>query len=187
MKVIGIDPSLTGMGWALIDTQDILAIECGTVSSKPTGPAIYARFIRARFMARFISELVFDNIPVDLAVIEAPAYASRTGHAHDRSGLWWQIVAEFHSKGVPLLEVPPTTRAKYGSGKGNASKDTVLASAIRGYPQAPISNNNEADAVILAAIGARMLGEPIEDHPTKVQISALDKLTLDGTEAPLAA
>lgn len=181
MIVLGVDPSLTGTGWARIDTEDRLTIECGTIATKPSGPAVYARYLRGRFISRFISRFILgldsqQNLAADLVVIEAPAFASKTGSVHERSGLWWQIVAECWYNGVDVLEVPPTSRAKYGSGKGNASKDAVLAAAVRQYSQAPIANNNEADAVILAAIGARVLGEPIEDHLTKPQLEALVKL-----------
>ena len=59
----------------------------------------------------------------------------------------------------------PTARAKYGTGKGNAAKDAVLAAVIRRYPAVDVTGNDEADALILAAMGARHLGIPLELSP----------------------
>ena len=78
------------------------------------------------------------------------------------------------------MPVPPSCRAKYATGKGNAGKDEVLLAASRRYPHAPIVGNDDADAVVLAAIGARLLGEPVEDSLPKTHLDALAKLTLPG-------
>ena len=63
------------------------------------------------------------------------------------------------------MVVPPKTRAKYATGNGGADKRAVLAAVRAAYPQFTIRNDNEADAVVLAAIGARSLGHPIDDLP----------------------
>ena len=80
--------------------------------------------------------------------------------------------------GVPVLPVPPSCRAKYATGKGNAGKDEVLLAVARRYPHAPVGGNDEADALVLAAMGARLLGEPVEDSLPKAHLDALAKLAL---------
>ena len=75
-----------------------------------------------------------------------------------------------------MLVVPASSRAKYATGRGNAGKDEVLLAVSRRYPHAPIVNNDQADAVALAAMGARLLGEPIEDSLPKTHLDALAKL-----------
>jgi crossover junction endodeoxyribonuclease RuvC len=89
------------------------------------------------------------------------------GSQHDRSGLWWLVLDPVHWDGRArdVVEVPPTCRAKYATGKGNAPKDAVLAAAIRRFPDWDITGNDVADAVILAAMGARHLGHPIDQMP----------------------
>ena len=113
-------------------------------------------------------------------MLEAPSYGSATGSQHDRSGLWWmtyhRIVAS--TVGVTVLPVAPTVRAKYATGKGNASKDAVLAAAVRRYPDIDITGNDIADAVILMAIGCRLLGKPIDDPMPATHLAALDKIQL---------
>ncbi|GMA22268.1 hypothetical protein GCM10025864_44320 [Luteimicrobium album] len=41
----------------------------------------------------------------------------------------------------------------------------MLAAVIRRHPTVDITGNDEADALILAAMGARHLGHPIDDVP----------------------
>lgn len=95
----------------------------------------------------------------DLVAIEGPSYASNGGSAHERAGLWWMVTHHLATSGIPYMVVPPASRAKYATGKGNAGKDQVLAAVIRRYVHLPVDDNNAADAVILAAMGLEALGE----------------------------
>ena len=104
-----------------------------------------------------------------------------TGLSNDLFGQ--KLESSLAASGVEVLPVPPAVRAKYATGKGNAGKDEVLLAASRRYPHAPIVGNDDADAVVLAAIGARMLGEPIEDSLPKTHLDALARLSLP-TPAP---
>lgn len=177
MIVVGIDPSLSGTGLAIIDTEDPLVVDTHTIVSKPCADTIDARVQR---QARICREML-DHVPVgyggwpsaDLAVIEAPAYDSRTGHQHDRSGLWWRIIDRLLEHHIPVVEVTTGGVKKYATGKGNAPKDAVLLHVARRYPHVDVQNNNEADALILATMGARALGHPIDEVP-KVNAAALD-------------
>ena len=178
MIVFGIDPSLTSTGVAFVDTADRLTVGVGRVQSK--GGRADSWPVRATRIGR-LADRVAAETPAGarLAVIEAPSLAQRNaGAAHDRAGLWWGIYHRLTAAGVPVLPVPPSCRAKYATGKGNAGKDEVLLAASRRYPHAPIVGNDDADAVVLAAIGARMLGEPIEDSMPKTHLDALARLSL---------
>lgn len=183
MIVAGIDPSLTSTGVAFVDTADRLTVGVGLVQSK--GHLADSWASRAARIAR-LADRVTGEVPdgARLVVIEAPSLAQRNaGAAHDRAGLWWGIYHRLTAAGVPVLPVPPSCRAKYATGKGNAGKDEVLLAASRRYPHAPIVGNDDADAVVLAAIGARLLGEPIEDSLPKPHLDALARLSLP-TPAP---
>ncbi|MFC4373330.1 hypothetical protein ACFO5K_04375 [Nocardia halotolerans] len=165
-RVIGIDLSLTATGIAQSrvgeQTADLRVIE--TTGRK--NDRWIDRWHRLGYITHTISHHVIVNAPT-LAVIEAPAYASNTGAMHDRSGAWWLTYSMLADEGVPILPVAPNIRAKYATGKGNASKDEVLAAAVRRYPLLDINSNDTADAVILMAIGRRLIGDPIDDLPAK--------------------
>lgn len=49
---------------------------------------------------------------------------------------------------------------------------------VRRYPQAAVTNNNTADAVVLVAMLARHLGRPLEQGPlSQTRQDAFDKVT----------
>jgi crossover junction endodeoxyribonuclease RuvC len=176
MKVVGVDLSLTCTGIA-VATQNGAVTD--RITSKPTPHATLTdRTNRLQTLARVV---VGFTKGADLVVIEAPTYATNTGSQHDRSGLWWLVVARLSSALVPTVEVSPTTRCRYATGRGNASKDDVLSAVIRRYPHVDVNGNDEADALILAAMGARFLGRPIE--PLRGQVCALAQTHLAAMDA----
>lgn len=183
MIVVGIDPSLTSTGIAVVDTEDRLTIQASTMGSTDALDASWSsRSARVRALVRDVVASV-DRDAVGLVVIESPSLAQRNaGSAHDRAGLWWGIYWALTEAGVPVLPVPPTVRAKYATGKGNAGKDQVLLAVSRRYPHAPIRGNDDADALVLAAIGARVLGEPIEESLPQAHLDAMATVHLDWPE-----
>lgn len=177
MIVVGIDPSLTSTGVAVIDTEsgEISAVR---IATKASGDDLANRSRRIDAIANVVLDTV---LFCDVAAVEGPSYAQRhAGSAHDRSGLWWAITGSLVGYGSPVVEVPPTVRAKYATGKGNAPKDAVMLAAAKRYPGADIDGNDTADAVILAAIGARLAGHPIDDPMPATHLAALTKLRWPG-------
>lgn len=176
MIVAGIDPSLTSTGVAVVRSPE--RVETATVTSKP--PAAGTETVRSRFermekITAGILELIDD---ADVVGIESPAYGMRNaGKVHDRSGLWWWIVGQLEARGVPIVEVSPPSRMMYATGKGNAGKDLVLVTAAATYKQAEITGNDIADAVVIAAMVSRLVGQPIElREPAQSKIRALVKV-----------
>lgn len=170
--VIGLDLSLTGTGVALAHKGIVFDTDCIKTTGKK-GDNLAERLARLELIRVTIMERAW-GIEPDLAVIEAPSYGSKFGSQHDRSGLWWLVVKSLGDAGVPVATVSPNGRAKYGTGKGNAPKDEVLAAVVRNYPNVAVDNNNVADAVLLAAMGARHLGKPVEASLPKPNLAAMD-------------
>lgn len=147
--IVGLDLSLASTGVAVY-TPD--GVTVSRITSKPGAGTLAAR---AERIDRLAAELVHQCKPADLIVVEGPSLGQqRQGGQHDRAGLWWLVVASLYRAGVPVAEVPPATLKKYATGKGNASKDTVLAAVIRRYPTVEVTGNDQADALVLAAMGA---------------------------------
>lgn len=167
-SVVGIDLSLTSTG--LADTNGYTRrVQTKAVTGVPA---------TVQRLQAIVDEVYLFALGNDLAVIEGPSYGSASTGQHTRGGLWWMVAARLDELRAPILVVPPTVRAKYAAGKGNAGKDAVLAAAIKRYPAFDISGNDIADAVVLAAIGARMLGQPIDDPMPATHLAALGKLAL---------
>lgn len=176
--VIGIDLSLTGTGLAdfCLDTRRFTAMDTHRTKGKRTDN-YKMRGDRLTGIADHIVEWATAG-PLDprLVAIEGPSLGNRQGSQFDRSGLWWLVVSALQAGGIPVLVVPPKTRAKYATGNGNADKATVVAHVVEQYGDfcgRRIANDNEADAVVLAAIGARYIGRPQEDDLPESNLSAM--------------
>jgi crossover junction endodeoxyribonuclease RuvC len=167
LRVVGLDLSLTSTGVAWLGIDDGVPVVTRTMRIRSVGAKDATLYGRHERIARLVREVCSAVGYVDLLVIEQPAYSRTVGSQHDRSGLWWLVIdaliREDHARSV--AEVAPTGRARYATGKGNAGKDEVLAAAIRRFPGWDITGNDVADAVILAAMGARHLGHPIDQMP----------------------
>lgn len=171
-KVVGIDPSLTNTGIAIVDNGKV---SVRSIPTKPKGKSLEDRWHRLNSIRNDVCMAAWD---ADVVVIEGPAYAKSMGSMHDRSGLWWMILDFLYSeeefKGV-IYQVPPTSRAKYAV-RGNAGKDEVLLTVAKRYPNIDFSNNDEADALVLAAMGCRLIDEPLEDSLAQTNLDALKKI-----------
>jgi Holliday junction resolvasome RuvABC endonuclease subunit len=182
VRVTGLDISLTSTGLAINETDSVAGDHGGAARIRTARAAQCTDLVaddlrRIRTIARAIGEA--GTWYSDLIVVEGPSYgqARQTGE-HTRAGLWWHIAYVADSAEVPLLVVPPATLKTYATGKGNASKDDVLAAVVKRYPGWDVTGNDVADAVILCAIGSRLLGHPLESSLPQSHLRALDKLTL---------
>lgn len=171
--VVGIDPSLASLGLAAVVDQ-VVHSTSRIRSVGRSHDTLLQRSNRQDVIVAQVVDFTAGYFP-DLIVIEGPAYGSKFGHAHDRSGLWWAIVSAL-LPGCAVVEVPPTNRMKYATGKGRADKDVVLAAAIKRYPSGDITGNDVADAVILAAMGSRHLGFPVEESLPLTHLAAMDAI-----------
>lgn len=188
MLAIGLDLSLTGSGVAVAmseqDARDIDPDPRFTVATFGRKGSATESLTERRGRISTLGQEIRDlatSLPwwPNLAMIETPAYDQTSGKTHDRSGLWWEVVRIFQAElGVDVVEVGTSKVKIYATGKGVGRKDAVMAAAIRRYPDVAISNNNESDAFILAAMGMRLLGEPIEESLPQTHLRAMEGLTL---------
>ncbi len=168
--ILGLDLSLTGTGVCLIADGGFPVITrtttVHTIKTKLTG---HERL-------QWILDMTGIHRIPDLVVLEGPAYSRQAGQSghHERAGLWWLIAHKLWLAKIPYAVVPPNVRAKYATGKGNSGKDEVLVSVVKRYGHlCDVADNNQADALILAAMGAHHLGAPIVDVP-KLNATALE-------------
>lgn len=171
--VVGVDLSLTSTGVALVHPDG--SVETGLITTKMASPeTLLTRAERANTVREEFVEYMYKTLPArGVVVVEGPAPNAKFGKPWDRAGLWWMIVNWCVGSGIPIVEVPPTSRCKYLCGKGNQGKDVVLASAIKRYPEIDIVNNNVADAVGLAMMGRRAIGVPYEDSLPQTHLDAM--------------
>lgn len=175
--VAGLDLSLTSTGIALVEVGEGLR-STKAIKSKKDGDTLADWCARIDALGMAIYDEVFIHRP-DLIVIESPSFGSKFGNAHERGGLWWELVLQAWREGFEIATVTPAQRAKYGTGNGRADKKDVHAAVkVRyGTPELRIQTDDEGDAVLLAAMGARFLGGPIDDDPLPAShLDAMEKV-----------
>lgn len=155
--VRGLDLSLTGAGVAGAGWAQ-------TLGSKGKRTDTYA--MRRARLHRLAGRIVEAVGPCDLAVVEGPSYGSRGAGTWDRAGLWWLVVDALAAREVPVAVVTPSARAKYATGDGRAGKQAVLDAAAVRYGVA-LRDDNQADAMVLCAMGHDWLDEPLATVPDR--------------------
>ena len=160
MIVVGIDASLTGTGLAAVGAWagEPYAVVVGR-KGKRSEP-LEMRATRQDALLAEARRFIITASP-DLVAIEAPAFGTPGGSTWDRAGLWWGLVQIARGRGIPVVEISPRTRALYATGNGNAGKPEVL-SGVQATLQLSYDEENMIDATVLALIGARWLGSPID-------------------------
>lgn len=166
---VGLDLSLTSTGVAIIH-DDVVTVQRIT-SKGHKGATSLQQVDRLCDIVERIAGAVPDTDHTQIAV-EGPSYGSTGSAAHILGGLWWLVRAYFRDS--DLTVVPPGTVKKYATGKGNAGKDEVLAAVVRRYSHVDVRGNDEADALVLAAIRARLDGRPIDLNLPVDRIATLE-------------
>jgi Holliday junction resolvasome RuvABC endonuclease subunit len=146
MKALCLDLGTT-TGWALArwtesHKEDIVS---GTMPFKPQrfegGGMRYLRF------RRWLDEIKLSTF--DAVFFEEVRRHSAVDAAHVYGGLMATLTSWCEAHGIPYQGVPVGTIKKHFTGKGNANKAVMLATArARGY--AP-EDDNEADAIALGS------------------------------------
>lgn len=133
----------TKMGWAV--SQPCGKISHGFASFQPSryeGGGM--RFLRFRRWLSSIDSMVGE---VNAVYFEEVRRHNSTDAAHVYGGLMAHLTEWCESRNIPYLGVPVGTIKKHATGKGNASKDEVIA-AIRAKGH-PVVDDNEADALAI--------------------------------------
>lgn len=159
MIAVGVDPSLTCTGVAVIDSEG------GVMTRRIVAPNGGVSLLARRTRIRKAIAGVLDNVPrrIDVTVIEVPHSRQQFGAQNERIALYWFLVDQLLARG-PVVEVAPSQRAKLATGKGNAKKDDVVAALRTAFPDARIPDDNVADALGLAWAGARWAGIRTPDY-----------------------
>lgn len=169
-RAIGVDLSLTAtgiassLGWCLTHGRDKL-----TVASRPLADRVAGLHTLAAELLEHIGH-------PDLVLIEAPALSRSRGGVFERGYLWFQVVHALEARGIPVVDVVPQQVKQFITGKGSATKGEVLVETARRLPQFDTrGDDNMADAAVMAAMGADLLGAPIVKLPSTYR-AALDKV-----------
>lgn len=156
-RFAGLDLSLTSTGIALIDN--------GATTARICPPDDMRGHQRLHWIRAQIREHIPDHT---IVAVEGPSYGSKGGNAHERAGLWWMTTHMLWRRRIPHVVITPAQLKKYATGVGSgpkSGKDQVIIAVTRRYPDVTLGSNDEADALVLAAMTADHYGHPIATVP----------------------
>lgn len=147
MKLMGLDLSLTSTGYSI-------GGETGLVTTTYRGPE------RLHHISCTIIDICHEH-NVNAVILEGYAFASRNSQAHSIGELGGATKMRLWEMQIPFVEVPPTCRAKFATGRGNAGKNEVISciSAKTGISWTGAGADDRCDAWILEQIGLAYLGK----------------------------
>lgn len=170
MTHLGLDLSLTATGWAII--QHLGTRQTTGTFGDDTDDHIS---LRLRRWAGELNSIIPYARPLHIVVEDLPRSVKHGGPALGMvHAMFWKTLAERCIHYDAVTTVPPGTLKMYATGKGNASKSLVLVEAVKrlGYDG---HDDNEADALWLADLGARIHGYDRPALPA-THLKALDKI-----------
>ena len=145
----------TQTGWALTSRDGV--ISSGSQSFKPQrfeGGGM--RFLRFK---RWLTDIKQCNDGIDQVVFEEVRRHVGVDAAHAYGGFMGQLTAWCEHHQIPYQGIPVGTIKKHATGKGNASKDEMVA-AVRTRGHNP-ADDNEADAIALLHLAIEMATEGV--------------------------
>ena len=163
MKLMGLDLSLTSTGMSMNGVTSV-------IRSKARGAE------RLSEVTKSVLHECLEN-EIDCVVIEGYSFASRSGQAFSIGELGGCIRMTLFECNIPIVEIPPTCRAKFATGRGNASKGEVISaiSAKTGIIFSGASGNDECDAWVLEQMAITKVGLSAYQW-TKEQLSSFEKI-----------
>lgn len=180
--VCGIDPSLTSTGIAILrGGRPVLLRSVGTTPDVKDWDHRVRRITRQCWN---VVRLIERKGRPDLAMVEAPLTFDTGGDAYDRYALFVELMRHLQHWGTPTAVVNNLTRCKWATGKGGKSskeitraqhKREVLEAVRKTWEPwaAHITNDDIADGLTLAEIGARGAGDPLHFPPAPRHIRAM--------------
>jgi Holliday junction resolvasome RuvABC endonuclease subunit len=163
MNILGIDLSLTSTGISVNG-------ETGTITTQAKGAE------RLSIISLAILDAIIDN-SIEIVAIEGYSFASRNSQAFSIGELGGVVRTRLWERNIPYVDIPPTCRAKFATGRGNAAKTEVMSSisAKTGIIFSGKGADDMCDAWILEEMCRTVIGVS-EYEWSATQLSALDKI-----------
>lgn len=183
MIVAGLDLSLTSTGIAILrDGRPIMLRSIGTDGGIKDWEHRVRRITRQTW--NVVRVIESKGMP-DLVMVEAPLTfgPDSSADSYDRYSLFVEVVRQLQAWKLPIVFIHNRTRASWATGKGYSSKELtakqkkqLVLDAVRAT-WAPwvghITNDDIGDALCLAEIGARYLGESLHFPVRRRHVEAM--------------
>lgn len=175
--VCGIDPSLTNTGIAILTNgQPTLITSTGIGGHNGADYQTRSRRLRA-VLTNILHTIDQHTTTPDLFVIEGILeHGPMLPSAIDRHALWHGLYAALDARNHHPAVINPATLKKWATGRGNAKKPDILATVRQWWPNEIVMDDDRADALVLAAIGAHHAGDPMPFTPKERHTTGLEAI-----------
>ena len=162
-RVLGLDLSLTSTGYSSDDDRNV-------ISTKAKGAE------RLHIISTEVLHICKTR-NIKAVAIEGYSFASRNSQAHSIGELGGAVRMRLWEHAIPFVDIPPTCRAKFASGRGNAGKGEVMSavSAKTGLVFSGAGADDVCDAYVLEEMIRYILGKPRHEWGA-ANIASLDKV-----------
>lgn len=156
MIVLGIDPGLTRQnptGLAILDDR-LFLVDCHSISPKGDGWQQVVGMIAVN-IARFLGSWVKDDPLIACNILisyELPHVATNPQATIKLAHICGIIVANAMQYGFPVIGIQPSEAKKALTGKGNASKDEMIAAAQQQFGLSLPKDIADACGIALAGL-----------------------------------
>lgn len=179
VRIIGVDQSLTSTGVAVAEGGRFTSVERVRPKMKAKLEGMAKREAEHQRLEQILQAIARHTRTMPrtqpIVGLEGPAMGIKGAAVVQIFGLYTLVKQELYRQGIPYYIVPPSTVKLYATGNGAAGKDDVLTAMVRRHPGVEFSGNDEADAMAIAAIGARYYGQPVEAS-TAYMARAMEKM-----------
>jgi Holliday junction resolvasome RuvABC endonuclease subunit len=162
LYAVGIDQSLTSTGLAAIHGAETTVWRLRYPTRKPSQDVRIYQHERLDYLAEGVRNAICG---ADVVAIEDMAFGAKGDALTDLAGLFWMVRHILWQHHVPYVVINSSHRRKWITGRGDAPKDEVLTAAIKRFPHVDVRGNDEADALVLAAMTSDHYGWPIAQMP----------------------
>lgn len=142
--ILAIDPGLS-CGWCLTSNGKMLSGVWNLRGNRFEGAGM--RMIRLR---KYLREVLDSGRPGMVAFEEVRRHMG-VDAAHLYGAIIHLVMEACDERQIPYQGVPVQAIKKFATQKGNAKKDAMIAAARGRWPEAQITDDNEADARWIAA------------------------------------
>jgi crossover junction endodeoxyribonuclease RuvC len=146
VSILGLDLSLTSTGYCVDGQTGVIQVK--------------SKEAQRLFEIRQAVLQVISTNNIEAVIIEGYAFGARNSQSHKIGELGGVIRLALYEINVPYVDVPPTSRAKFATGKGNAAKTEVISaiSARTGIIWSGKGADDMCDAWVLEEMGLNALG-----------------------------
>lgn len=155
MILVGLDISLNGTGGARLD------LESGAVRLSTFKPGTRRGHSRTEWV---LGELATFCAGADMAVIEGLSYGSKSSSLDEIYGFHMLVRQQLWRRRIPYAIATPADIKMYVTGNGNAGKLDMVRSLRKAFPKLRIEDDNQADALGAATMGARFKNQVVDAH-----------------------